>query len=91
MTPTTIYLFLAGYLFAAAYVLFGIVHMVSPRLALAIYRTLIGRRLFARYGERLQGVSPRSFKILGALLICFGMLITWSLMNSFQHLQQVSQ
>ena len=91
MTPTTVYLFLAGYLFATAYVLFGIVHMVSPRLALAIYRTLTGRRLFTKYGGRLQGASSLSFKLLGALLICFGMLITWSLMNSFQHLQQVSQ
>jgi len=91
MTPFAVYAYLFGYICAAAYVLFGVLHVVAPQLTLRVYRVFLGQRLFARAAIRLTTMPRLGWKIFGVVYIAFGMLFTWSLMNSFQHMQQVAR
>jgi hypothetical protein len=68
---------------AAAYIIFGTIHLAAPAKVLPIYRLFIGRRLFEKNAPRFQQVTPTNWKIMGVGYIIFGMILVWSLRSNF--------
>ena len=79
-------IFLLCFLVAAAYVVFGILHMMLPRKALTIYRVFLGRRRYEKAAENLTRMSQRSWKLLGAFYITSGLAFVWILMKTAEHI-----
>jgi len=70
-------------LFAAGYILLGVFHMAMPGKAPLFYRTVMGRRLFARYADRFEQVSRTNWKMMGAAYVVFGLVMVWALRGGF--------
>jgi len=79
-------IFFLCFLVAAAYVAFGIMHMMLPASALKTYRLFLGKRRYESTEEHLLKMSQRSWKLLGAFYICFGLVFVWVLMKTAEHM-----
>ena len=84
MSGTTATILLFCFLCATGYIVFGILQMMSPTKALPVYRLFLGKIRFAKNEMRFRAVGARTWKILGACYVFFGMLVAWELMRSFR-------
>ncbi len=78
-------IFLACFVCAAAYILFGVLHMIVPQATLGIYRRVLGRRAWQRAEPSFLTMTQRSWKLLGAFNIVCGLLLVWALMRTARH------
>jgi uncharacterized protein YjeT (DUF2065 family) len=67
---------------AAAYIVFGILHMVVPKATLRIYRRVLGLRAWQRAEPAFLAMTQRTWKLLGAFDIACGLLLVWALMHT---------
>ena len=82
MSPLYTLVYLFCFLCSIGYIAFGILQMVLPHKAIPIYRFFLGKRRFARAEPRLLQMKRLTWKFVGAAYICFGMFVTWALMQS---------
>ena len=75
-------LFLGCFLCAAAYVVFGVLHMIVPKATLGIYRRVLGARTWQRAEPSFLTMTQRTWKLLGAFNIVCGLLLVWALMHT---------
>ncbi len=77
---------LACFLCSAAYVVFGILHMLAPKATLRLYRLFLGTATWQRVEPSFSAMTQRSWKLLGAFNITIGLTLVYLTMRSTERL-----
>ena len=79
-------LLIACFLCSAAYVVFGILHMLAPKATLRIYRFFLGAAQWQRVEPSFSAMTQRTWKLLGTFNITIGLILVYLTMRSAERL-----